>query len=108
MDEAFDEILLPRTNDPAIDFRVVRLGPKVFREPSDARRLPMRSDGPLHNTSDYSSRKHIFRLDPAECRRTAASDPISICLCSWKAAGSALTEERPRREAGAIPAIIRI
>ena len=65
MDEAFDEILLPRTNDPAIDFRVVRLGPKVFREPSDVRRLPMRSDGPLHNTSDYSSRKHIFRLDPA-------------------------------------------
>src|SRR5206468_12430198 len=30
MDEAFDEILLSCADDPAIHFRVVRLGPKVF------------------------------------------------------------------------------
>ena len=31
MNEAFDEIFLPRTNDLAVDLAVVRLRPKVLR-----------------------------------------------------------------------------
>src|SRR2546422_11150543 len=56
------------------------------RDLSGDHQLRAISDGPLHNTSDYSSLVDISFGYPRRYRRIAAFEPTSIYLYSWTAA----------------------